>query len=224
MGGGGGGGGGGPGVFVGIEFGEKGVDSLEARNSTIGVPLSICGESCAIGVRGEESIMEGGEESVSNIVGLGLGFADAVLGGATEVASESVVSSVLSVSSELVRLSVIVVLSRTVLGFDDRVVLDNGESLPLAVRSFELELACLGPASTLLRLIGDCLPDRFGVRMLFALAALLMSVVAVRGGLGGAAPVVAGLDAWPLPRSVVFGVYGDIRGLRSSLLPTDSLL
>lgn len=64
----------------------------------------------------------------------------------------------------------------------------------------------------------------------FTLAGLRGSDAAVNGGLGGAAPVVAGrgpasLLSAPLPRSVVFGVYRDILGLTTfSLLPTASLL
>jgi len=67
---------------------------------------------------------------------------------------------------------------------------------------------------------------------LVPLAVLLRSgSVAVNGGLGGAAPVVAGLGTVPaldeksLPRSVGSGVYKDNLGLGTpSLAPTDSLL
>lgn len=225
----GGGGGGGPGVCTGIEFGENGVDCPDAKSSTMGVPFDTVGGDCrggsyVEGVRGDESAAESGEYRAAAVVDLG--FRDAGLGGATDVASESVVPSVCSVTSEAARPSPdIVVLWRMLLGFEERVEAESGDSAPDVFRNLELELACRGPASVLLLPVGDPAARLSGVRMLLALAALRMSVVAVSGGLGGAAPVVAGLCPPVLPRSVVFGVYSEIRGFTvSSLTPTDSLL
>jgi hypothetical protein len=84
-------------------------------------------------------------------------------------------------------------------------------------------------ASTLLLVSGVTTLTPFGFLMLLALAALRMFSAedeAVSGGLGGARGAVAARGASPpRPRSVVFGVYSDSRGLTtSSLDPTASLL
>ncbi len=235
MAGGGGGGGGGPGVLIGIGLGESTLLFTDPKTSTIGVPLGLGGDcgngSLAVGVRGEESRADAGDESASSTVGFG--FVEAALGAAMDVASESVDC----VISEWVRVSFLAALSRTVLGFDERVAAEAGDDLPAERSRRRLELDGefllfdgLDPASTLRRCSGVTTLTLFGVLIWFTLAGLRTSEAAVRGGLGGAAAVgvgrcAVGLLSPPLPRSVVFGVYSDNLGLTtSSLLPTASLL